>query len=278
MEAETIKLLASSAVVSAVVGGLVTLFSQNWLLSKKAHLDYEYEAKKRLYDAVGPLRFQLLLAVRDVVRRFQAHHESKWDMNPNDYYVKSCAYRLLAPLAVGQLIERQMSLVDFSVDDDAIGLLSFITSAERMLTGNDIVLNHPDLDWSSQTQHIFRDNLRAAAYKLIISNPGEPNHLMSFAEFDKKYDLLDTEELKGLGMIFKKCKNSLTENTLFWVRVIGYSYACSIHLQSKSAVNLGFRARELPLDAMVSATNDQHFISQLELFKRNLEKTIKEGF
>ena len=147
-----------------------------------------------------------------------------------------------------------------------------------MLTGNDIVLNHPDLDWSSQTQHIFRDNLRAAAYKLITSCPGEPSRLMSFAEFDKEYDLLATQELKKLGMIFRNCKSSLTENPLFWVRVIGYSYACAKHLQSKSATKLGFSSRSLPIEKMVLATNDKHFISQLDLFNKSLENTVSEGF
>jgi len=278
LESETLKLLATSAVVSAIVGGLVTLFSQNWLLARKSQLDYEFEAKKRLYEAVGPLRFQLLLAVRDVVRRFGTHHGTEWNMDPKKYYVKSCVYRLLAPLAVGQLIERQMSLVDFTVDKEAIGLLSFVTAAERMLTGNDIVLNHPDLDWSSQTQHIFRDNLRAAAYTLIVSKSGTPSRLMSFAEFDQTYDLIETDALKGMGMIFKNCKNALTENALFWVRIIGYAYACAQHLQSQSAANLGFSVRELPIDEMVLATHDQHFISQLDLFKRKLEETLHEGF
>lgn len=278
MDNETLKLLLSSAVVSAVVGGLVTFLSQNWLLSRKSQLDYEFEAKKRLYEAVGPLRFQLLLAARDVVRRFQAHHGTKWNMNPKGYYVKSCVYRLLAPLAVGQLIESQMSLVDFSVDSEARSLLSFVTSAERMLTGNDIVLNHPDVDWSSQSQHLFRDNLRAAAYKLIISTSGETSRIMTFAEFDKKYVLLNTDALKDLGAIFKGCDISLTENTLFWVRVTGYAYVCAKHLQSKSAANLGFSTRALPIDDMINATKDKHFTSQLELFKKKLDDTLNEGF
>ena len=84
-------------------------------------------------------------------------------MSAEGYYVKSCIYRLLAPLAIGQLIERQMSFVDFSVDKDAVSLLRFVTSAERMLTGNDIILDHPDTDWSTQSQHLFRDNLRSAS-------------------------------------------------------------------------------------------------------------------
>jgi len=278
MENETLKLLATSAVVSAMVGGLVTFLSQNWLQRRKAQLDYELEAKKRLYEAVGPLRFQLLLAARDVIRRFAAHPGTRWNMDPQSYYVKSCVYRLLAPLAIGQLIEGKMSLVDFTVDSDARSLLSFGTSAEQMLTGNGIILDHPNVDWSTQSQHLFRDNLRAAAYKLIVPATEHTSRIMTFAEFDDEYELLETDALRDLGAIFGKCKNSLTENALFWIRVTGYAYACSKLLQSKSAVNLGFSARKLPIDEMIQSTNDKHFTSQIDLFKKRLEETVNEGF
>jgi hypothetical protein len=275
---ETLKLLATSAVVSAIVGGLVTFLSQNRLLARKAQLDYELEAKKRLYEAVGPLRLQLLLAARDVVRRFKMHHKDAWNMSPKGYYVKSCVYRLLAPLAIGQLIEKQMSVVDFTVDSDAIGLLSFVTSAERMLTGDDVVLDHPDVDWSTQSQHIFRDNLRAASHTLIVSESGEPDRLMSFAEFDATYELLETEALKALAAIFKNCKSSLTENSIFWIRVTGYAYACAEHLKSRTGAALGFDARELPIKEMIRATNDEHFVSRLDMYQERLRATLSEGF
>lgn len=278
MDTETLKLIGTSAVVSAIVGGLVTFLSQNRLLARKAQLDYELEAKKRLYEVIGPLRLQLLLAARDVVRRFQMHHKDKWNMNPDGYYVKSCVYRLLAPLAVGQLIEKQLSVVDFGVDKDAIGLLSFISSAERMLTGDDLLLNHPDVNWASQTQHLFRDNLRAAALTLVVSESGKPSRLMSFAEFDASYELLKTEALKALALIFKRCENSLTENVIFWVRVTGYAYACAEYLKSRTGAALGFEERTLPIQEMIQATKDQLYISQLELYQQRLKFILSQGF
>jgi hypothetical protein len=89
MDASTLKLIGTSAVVSAIVGGLTTFLTQHRLLARKAELDYELEAKKRLYEAVGPLRLQLLLAARDVVRRIGTHHLSNWNMSADGYYVKS---------------------------------------------------------------------------------------------------------------------------------------------------------------------------------------------
>lgn len=272
---ELLTTLATSAVVSAIVGGLVTFLSQSRLLSRKAQLDYELDAKRRLYQAIGPLRLQLLLASRDVVRRFQQHHEHQWNMSTDGYYVKSCVYRLLAPLAIGQLIERQMSVVDFTVDRDAISLLSFITSAERMLTGGEVVLDHPDVDWSNQSQHLFRDNLRAAANELIESKDGR---LITFAEFDESCVLDERSKLKPLASIFGKCNSSLTENSVFWARIVGYCFACSEHLNSPSADSLGFSKRPIPIDSMLKASNDEHFVTRVADFKRILQETLAEGF
>ncbi len=277
LDHETLKLIATSTVVSAIVGGLITFFSQHRLLARKAELDYAFEARKRLSAAVGPLRFQLLLAARDVVGRFAAHHRTQWNMDPGRYYVKSCVYRLLAPLAVGQLIERQLSLVDFSVDREAVGLLQFISAAERMLTGNEVVMGHPDVDWSSQRQHLFRDNLRAAASTLITRDADGRERLLTFAEFTQRYQLMEVEALASLGGIFAACQHSLAENPLFWLRVVAYTETCAQYLQSRSAARLGFKARELPLTQMVEATGDDYLVSRLEQYRKVLDAIITDG-
>lgn len=199
-------------------------------------------------------------------------------MNPNDYYVKSCVYRFLAPLAVGQLIEKKMSVVDFTVDPHAIELLAFGTAVERMLTGPDVILKHPDTDWSTQTQHIFRDNLRAAAATLFMTEQDSAKRIMDFAEFNAEHNLLETDALVDLGLIFKECQYSLTENPIFWARVTGYAFACSDLIRSESAKSLGFTPRELPIEDMIRATNDSYFESRLELYKKKLRATLDEGF
>jgi hypothetical protein len=108
--------IATSAVVAALVGGLVGYFSQRRLLERKAQLDYEYAARSRLLGAIGPARLQLLFACRDLTRRITLHPEKSWDMRADQPYVHSWVYRFLAPLAVAQLVERQISAADFSVD------------------------------------------------------------------------------------------------------------------------------------------------------------------
>ena len=147
-----------------------------------------------------------------------------------------------------------------------------------MLTGSEIVLDHPDVDWSTQSQHLFRDNLRAAANELIRKNNGEAGRLITFAEFNELYTLEENKKLKPLAQIFKKCRSSLIENSVFWIRIVGYSFACSEHLNSPSAKLLGFVKRPIPIESMVKASEDDHFVSRIDVFKQTLSETLAEGF
>ena len=171
-----------------------------------------------------------MLAARDVVRRVSAHHVDEWEMEAHGYYTKSFVYRLLRPIAIGHLIQEKMNAVDFSVDDQAIELLHFTTTVERLLTGDEIVLDHPEVDWSDQTQHLFRDNLRAAAGCLIDESSGTQK-LLDFAEFDERIELLESDRLRDLAKIFDRCESSLTENSIFWIRLVGYAYVCAVLVQ-----------------------------------------------
>lgn len=131
--------LLTSVVVSTVVSGSLTYVTQRSLLDRKAKLDYESNARRRLYEAIGPLRLQLLFAARDVASRVQDHPGTNWNLKPSQYYGRSFIFRLLRPLAIGSLIERQMSVADFSVDGDALEMLKFNVVAYRTMTGSDAI-------------------------------------------------------------------------------------------------------------------------------------------
>jgi hypothetical protein len=64
-----VPVLLSSAVVAAVVGAVAGYLSQRRLASHQARIDYELTAKRRLYEALGPLHFQLLIAARELASR-----------------------------------------------------------------------------------------------------------------------------------------------------------------------------------------------------------------
>jgi hypothetical protein len=269
--------LISSAVVGAVVAGLISFFTQRHLLERKARVDYQYEARKRLNEVIGPLRMQLLFAARDVVRRVRGHAgHAGWDMDPASSFVRSFVYRLLRPLAISQLIERQMSTADFSVDPAAIALLRFNTNAERMLSGNEIVLEHPEVDWDAQSQHLFRDNLRAAAAKLIVEDDAGPV-VINYARFQREVpELLVVPELTDLTNIFVSSGDSLANNPLFWLRVIGYAYACS-QLIAEQGVTVGFEDVPLPLASMLEGFDDEWISGRVPDYLEVFDEIYAQG-
>jgi hypothetical protein len=261
--------LVSSAVVAAIVAGLSSFLTQRYLLERKARVDYEYMARKRLNEMIGPLRMQLLFSARDLIGRVNRHTNGCWNMDPSGTFVRSFVYRILRPLAVAQLIERQMSIADFSVDPEAIALLRFKRAGERMLTGSKVVRKYPDVDWSTQSGHLFRDNLRVAAAKLIAEDESGPV-VIDYARFQRENpNLQESPELRDLTQIFIRCENNLIDNPLFWVRLVGYAYACS-RLIAEFGTAVGFEDKPLPAGDMLHAVEDsrisQHVADYLQVF------------
>jgi hypothetical protein len=254
--------LLSSAVVAAIVAGVLSWVRERQILDRKAEVDYRSNARRRLYEAIGPLRLQLLLAARDVVDRVSLHYQQAippgagWIMDIREYYVQSTVYRLLRPLAIGQLIQRQISIADFAVDKDALELLRFDHVAGRMLAGDEITLKHPEADWSTQSDHLFRDNLRVAAASLVAREPGAEPRILDFSEFADRLRRGETPKAVGqLLKIFGRCEKSLLENPIFWLRFVGYGYACN-GLVASQGKTLGLHVRPYDSAEMLRHADD----------------------
>lgn len=255
--------VVSSAVVGAIVAAIASFFTQRYLLERKARVDYEYSARTRLHEIIGPLRMQLLFAARDVVRRTRGHAAQDWNLDPDHTYARTFIYRLLRPLAIAQIIERKMALADFSVDRSALALLRFNTAVERLLTGDDVVRGLPDVDWRTQSQHIFRDNLRAAASVLIVDDETRP-YVMEYARFQQAVpDLNQHPGLRELAAIFRRCDVNLSENAVFWVRIVGYSYACTRFI-ADNGIAVGFEDVPISIPEMLGPIDPQTLPSARE--------------
>jgi hypothetical protein len=271
---DIVAVVVSSTLISAMVGGLVAYLSQRALASRQARLDYEYAAKKRLYEAVGPLRFQLVVAARDLASRVNSHlHSRLWVMTPSGYYVHSFLYRLLRPLAIGVLVERQMSYADFSVDPSSVDLLRFDRSAYRMLTGaepfvrlradNEAHLYYNGLDWAEESQHIFRDNLRSAAMFLLTTGTGDRDVVMDYAEFRQQCpDPPKEPRLAGLAQLFGQNTNSILESPVFWMRLVGYAYCCQDYV-IRHGPGIGVAIPDLDVHSLLEKTQDPQIQAHL---------------
>jgi hypothetical protein len=91
---------------------------------KQSRLDYEYEARKRLYHECEPLIFELLEFAENARDRIQglattARHGDLPDWLATDsYYMASTMYYLLAPVAVYKLMRRRLTVVDMRLDQN----------------------------------------------------------------------------------------------------------------------------------------------------------------
>lgn len=93
---------------------------------RNARRDYEYEARKRLYQHYEPLLFQLVELAESALNRIyslaRTAREGKlsrpksWLFDPRKYYLASTVHKLIAPLVVYRLIQRRLTLVDLTVD------------------------------------------------------------------------------------------------------------------------------------------------------------------
>lgn len=89
---------------------------------KQSRLDYEYEARKRLYHECEPLIFELLEfsenagdRIRGLARTARQGNLPGW-LSDGGYYMASTMYYLLAPVAVYKLMRRHLTVVDMTLD------------------------------------------------------------------------------------------------------------------------------------------------------------------
>jgi hypothetical protein len=90
-----------------------------------ARRDYEYEARKRLYQECEPLLFQLyevsenalhrVYSLARTARQGNLDAGNSWLDGPG-YYMTSTIYNLLAPVGVFKLIHRRLTFVDLAVE------------------------------------------------------------------------------------------------------------------------------------------------------------------
>lgn len=132
-----------TAITSLLIAGLSGFFSfrSNRSLGKLNHdlakqradrdarRDYEYEARKRLYEDCEPLLFQQGEASQNAIHRVYslaraartgdlANDESSWLNNKlnHEYYMNTTIYLLLAPLAFYKLIQRRLTVIDLNLE------------------------------------------------------------------------------------------------------------------------------------------------------------------
>ncbi len=227
-----------------------------------------------MYQAIGPLRFQLLLACRDIAHRIEGHGLRKaYNMSSSQFYGRNTIYRILKPLTICELIENQVAYADFSVDETPLDALLFKKSCSLAFSGGDVLLDHPDIDWSGQKQHLFFDTITEAS-SVLISQKNNEVTVMSFHEFNDKYDqLISNSGLLALSRIIDGF--SMSSKPLFWLRLISFGHICREFLGA-AGKDLKFEYFHFNIEALVNKTEDDYILSNLKEYKKAINQSVKE--
>ena len=139
-----------------------------------------------------------------------------------------------------------------------------------------MVFDHPAADWSTQSQHLFRDNLRTAAARLIAEDD-ESVAVMDYSRFQREVpDPAPDSSLADLALIFHRCPSNLTENPLFWLGVVGSAYTCA-RLIGDHGVSVGFDNVPLPAEEMLRAVEDEAISGQASACVAGFDRILALG-
>jgi hypothetical protein len=232
-----------------------------------AEREYHAAARKRLFEATGPLRFQLLLSCRELTQRVKRHLTTRFAMGLDGYYGQSTLYRILRPLVISELIERQVTSVDFAVDPSSIDVLRFRRAAFLAWTDGGITLNHPAMKWKTQEFHVFSDSLRRA-YNSLIVHDSRGDRVMHYDEFEAF--VAERENVDRLHPFPHLLDGfSIERKPILWLRLVCFGYICNAHVTS-AGQKIGFSAKEFPVHDLVSACPDDFVQQHLEEYERRI--------
>lgn len=229
-------LVATLSAGMTIASALISYRHQREILQLKTELekttadqnavrDYQYEAKKRLLEECGPLLFQLTETAERAKGRLLGlvRTARKGDLEPpkswldRGYYRLSSMYRMLAPLAVGELIRGRLTHLDLSLDHSIRNQVNILKNI-RDSFGRDFAMAEyaPTLEydpyhqeWASKAQQrpqaywqqgVPRGIMEAAIGALLRDEDGIKT-LKSYGEFENDYNEADSPTGKLIGRI-----------------------------------------------------------------------------
>jgi len=247
---------------------------EDYLGDRAADRQYRLDARKRLYSAIGPLRFQLIIASGELANRVAniGTGTQPYSLSIGGYFGKSTAFRMLRVFGLAELIERQVTHADFSVDPATIDLLRFKTAAFRCLSSGSVSLGHPREDWSEQVEHIFYDTLTNIAAAMIVSDDAG-HRIMRFDEFSAF--LADADGRKRLDPLPRLFDNfTATRKPLFWLRLVALANVCMSFGRSEGP-QIGVIPDDLQIAELLQAAQDEFIDSHLDTYKKTFDSLFQ---
>ncbi len=198
-------IVAGVSLVGTVVSLVWNARLQRRQAEQTAQRDYEYEARKRVYQELQPLLFQLSDACESAYGRIQnlalvsregwlegTEPEKNWLRG--QYYRESTIYRLLLPAVLVRLCRSKLTLVDLSVEPRLRG--QFALAKLIYSTWNDGYelakiagygdKYHPERAGHDPTyQHVVTGQLDLAAAAITTTDASQERRPLDFGEFQR---------------------------------------------------------------------------------------------
>lgn len=233
--------------------------TEEYLGDRSAARAYRAEAQKRLYGAVGPLRFQLLVAASDLAQRIDGMGKGRYEFATtlDNYFGQSTIYRILRVFAISELIERQIAYADFAVDPDMLSLRHFKRQAFRSLSSSTVSQGHPQEFWEEQEHHVYYDILQVISSALIVHDAKDsPSRVMHFDEFSAK--VAHNGFKSGLHPIPQLMQDfTISSKPIVWLRLLALAHLCASLVQAYGA-HLGLDNAPIDIDDMLARTKDDY--------------------
>jgi hypothetical protein len=226
---------------------------ENDLAIKKAEQDarrdYEYEARKRLYQECEPILFQFSELSESALRRIYAlaRNAKEGNLGPerywlstDHYFIRSTIYRLIAPMAAFRLLQYKLTNIDlklvqtiniqymlakilyytFSSSQDLAQTEptipydpDYIGAESKGLTEDEkkeLRIRYPERYW---LQGLKVGALDILAESLILVNKDVGTRIKSFGEFEREF--FESPEGTGIPVVDKRFKVFLTLFSFF---------------------------------------------------------------
>lgn len=251
------------------------LSHENALLLGDATADrqYRFEARQRLYKAVGPLRFQLIQSTVQVRDRIINIVEYKHDLASRGYFYRSTLYRLGRLIALLEFIEREMAYSDFSVDDSMLRIVRFRALIFQAFSGSWFLLGHPDCDWAVEREHLFRDTLPVIATAMLTASPGGSERIVRVDEFNSALSL-------GGGYLEPLTTQIASlhprDTPVLWLRIVAVAAICDALLRSEARIADALGAKDYDFSPLLAASDDPFVMANRPAYAQAITELAAE--
>jgi peroxiredoxin family protein len=184
------------------------------------------------------------------------------------YYGRNTLYRLLRPIAIAELIERQITYADFSVDYAAIDLLRFKKAAFMALSDSDTINDHPKASWNFQREHLFSGTLSKLINELIIQDVKISNQerVMYFHEFEALV-LENSQNFQRFSPLKEILDDfEISKKPIFWIRLVCFGYICNEYTEIVGH-DIGFKKKQFDVKKLLSISQDDYTRSNTAKFQ-----------